>query len=287
MSDNRSIQKSNQNQRAGAIMAPRGPAIIQVIDIPAGYGAPAVAGPAGRKVGGINILGAILRRWWLVLIVTVLIGGAGVYAGNNFVKPVYIATAKVSWIDRTGSGDSMQRLISQATDVLTSREIPLLVAADPDMQSACPWLVQGRDLNDPSVQRDVIAKLKDVAVADSAKLYQTVTLQVTRRDSTEAARMANAIGRAFVTWCQNQMKGDLASQIDQLKQNVEEIKTLKAALTAERTRLMVDNNIDRDATNYAAAMAQASKLIDDQMAARIQYAAAEAKLKELENNGRR
>src|SRR4051812_1576818 len=191
MSDNRSLQKlTPSGQRAGAIMTPQGPAVIQVIDIPAGGhlatpGAGYGAGMATRKVGGINILGAILRRWWLVLIVTVLIGGAGVYAGNNFVKPVYIATAKVSWIDRTGGdGQGTQRLISQATDVLTSREIPLLAAADPDMQAACPWLVQGRDLNDPAVQRDVIAKLKDVAVADSAKMYQTVTLQVTRRDAT-------------------------------------------------------------------------------------------------------
>jgi capsular exopolysaccharide synthesis family protein len=287
MSDNRSIQKLDQQSRAGAIMTPQGPAIIQVIDIPAGYAAPAV-GPAARKVGGINILGAILRRWWLVLIVTVLIGGAGVYAGNNFVKPVYIATAKVSWIDRTGGdGQGTQRLISQATDVLTSREIPLLAAADPDMQAACPWLVQGRDLNDPAVQRDVIAKLKDVAVADSAKMYQTVTLQVTRRDATEAARMANAFARAFVQWCQNQLKGDLASQIDQLKQNVEENKTLKAALMAEKTRLMVDNNIDKDTVAQANAMEQATKITGEQLAAQTSLVAAEAKLDQLKNNGRR
>src|SRR3954467_6195280 len=288
MSDNRSIQRADQGQRAGAIMTPQGPAIIQVIDIPAGYAAPAGAGPAARKVGGINILGAILRRWWLVLIVTVLIGGGGIYAGNNFVKPVYIAIAKVSWIDRTGGdGQGTQRLISQATDVLTSREIPLLVAADPDMQAACPWLVQGRDLNDPAVQRDVIAKLKDVAIADSAKMYQTVTLQVTRRDSTEAARMANAFARAFVQWCQNQMKGDLASQIEQLKQNVVENQTLKGALTAEKTRLMVDNNIDKDAVTQANAMAQATKMTDDQLAAKFALVAAEAKLDQLKNNGRR
>jgi capsular exopolysaccharide synthesis family protein len=288
MSNNRSIQKSGSGQRAGAIMTPQGPAIIQVIDIPAGYGAPAVAGPAARKVGGINILGAILRRWWLVLIVTVLIGGAGVYAGNNFVKPVYIAVAKITWIDRTGGdGQATQRLISQATDVLTSRDIPLLVAADPDVQSACPWLLQGRDINDPAVQRDVIAKLKDVAIADSAKAYQTVDLQVTRRDATEAARLANAFARAFVTWCQNQMKGDLGTQIDQLKQSVEENKTLKAALGAEKTRLMVENNIDKDALAQANAMAMATKMLDDQMAAKFALAAAKAKLAQLKNDGRR
>src|SRR5688572_8610603 len=111
MSDNRSLQKLNQQQqqgRAGAIMTPQGPAIIQVIDIPAGNALGAPSGYGGgtlRKPGGINILGAILRRWWLVLIVTVLIGGAGVYAGNNFVKPIYIAHAKISWIDRSGSPD--------------------------------------------------------------------------------------------------------------------------------------------------------------------------------------
>jgi capsular exopolysaccharide synthesis family protein len=269
-------------------MTPQGPAIIQVIDIPANYAAPMAGAPAARKVGGINILGAILRRWWLVLIVTVLIGGAGIYAGNNFVKPVYIAHAKISWIDRTGGdGQGTQRLISQATDVLTSREIPLLVAADPDVQSACPWLVQGRDLNDPAVQRDVIAKLKDVAMADATKAYQTVDLQVTRKDATEAARLANAFARAFVTWCQNQMKGDIGTQIEQLKQSVEENKTLKAALTAEKTRLMVDNNIDKDALAQSNAMAMATKMMDDQMQAKVALQAAKAKFAQLQNNGRR
>jgi len=77
MSDNRSIQRQ-PTQRAGAIMTPQGPAVIQVIDIPtAAMGLNVGAGNAPiRKVGGINILGAILKRWWLVLIVTVLIGGA-------------------------------------------------------------------------------------------------------------------------------------------------------------------------------------------------------------------
>jgi len=238
-----------------------------------------------RKVGGINILGAILKRWWLVLIVTVLIGGAGIYAGNNFIKPVYVASAKLTWIDRSPDGQGTQRLISQATDVLTGRDIPLLAAADPDMQAACPWLVGNRDLNDPAVQRDVVMKLKDVAMADSSKQFQTVLLQVTRKDPTEAARMANAFARAFIKWCEDQIKGDLDTQIAQLQQAVEENKSLKAALGAEKTRLMVDNNIDRDALATANTMAQATKLTDDQHLAQVNYAAAEIKLKQLENSG--
>src|SRR3954465_8077531 len=175
MSDNRSLQKLHQQR--GAVMTPQGPAVIQVIDIPGAgaLGAPAFgAGMPARKVGGINILGAILRRWWLVLIVTAMIGGAGVYAANNFVKPTYIAHAKISWIDRAGGdGQGTQRLISQATDVLTSYEIPLLAAKNPELQAAGRSLVNGRDLNDPAVQRDVCQKLTDVAVAESTKAYQT------------------------------------------------------------------------------------------------------------------
>ena len=287
MSDNRSLQKANQGQRAGAIMTPQGPAIIQVIDIPAGplgYAGPGTGG--GRKPGGINILGAILRRWWLVLIVTVLIGGGGIYAGNNFVKPVYIAHAKISWVDRSGGdGQGTSRLISQATDVLTGREIPILAARDAEMPV---WVVGGRDLDDPAVQADVIKKLKDaLPTADSSKFFQTVDLQVTRTDRVEAARMANAFARAFVQWCQNQLKGDLENQIEQLKQSVEDNKTLKAALTREKTNLMVDNKIDQGTQELALAMDQASKLMAEQTIAKVQLASADAKLRAMENSGQR
>jgi capsular exopolysaccharide synthesis family protein len=271
-------------------MTPQGPAVIQVIDIPGGAGA--LGAPMGyggmpaRKVGGINILGAILRRWWLVLIVTVMIGGAGVYAANNFVKPTYIAHAKISWIDRAGGdGQGTQRLISQATDVLTSWEIPLLAARDPELQAAWPSLVNGRDLDDLAVQRDVCSKLKEVAVAEATRAYQTVDLQVARRDPVEAARIANAFARAFVTWCQNQLKGDLGSQITLLEDACKNATTLKAALNVERTRLMVDNQIDLEALKQSNAMAMATKISDDQLAARVKLAAAEAKLNALKNSG--
>ncbi len=291
MSDNRSLQRlSQQGQRAGAIMTPQGPAIIQVIDIPSGplgYAGPGTGGGGGggRRPGGINILGAILRRWWLVLIVTVLIGGGGIYAGNNFVKPVYIATVKLSWTDRTPDGQGTTRIITQATDVLTGREIPVLAAADPDMQAACPWLVGGRDINDPAVQADVIQKLKETATAEANKLYQTVQLQVTRKDAVEAARMANAFGRAFVKWCQDQIKGDLDGQIAQYAANVEEKRTLKLALSAEKTRLMVEHRIDKDAREYESAMALAAETMKLQMEGKVNLAAAEAKVKELQNSG--
>jgi capsular exopolysaccharide synthesis family protein len=289
MSDNRSLQRVNSDNRAWAIMTPQGPAIIQVIDIPSGpLGMAGPAMGAARKPGGINILGAILRRWWLVVLVTALIGGAGIYAANNFVKPVYIAHAKISWIDRTGSpdGQGMQRLIAQATDVLTSREIPLLAAADSEMHQAYPVLAT-KDLQDPAVQAEVTRMMKDAVVADSVKQFQTVDLQATRQNPVEAARVANAFSRAFVTWVQNQLKGDIESQIAQADQACKDSMSLKAALSIEKTKLMVDNKIDQDALKQTSTMHLATQVMDEQLKAKTTLAMAQAKLKELESKGSR
>ena len=291
MSDNRSLQRLKSDHRAGAIMTPQGPAVIQVIDIPSGGGPLGYAGPAmgaPRKPGGINILGAILRRWWLVVSVTALIGGAGIYAANNFVKPVYVAHAKISWIDRTGSpdGQGMQRLIAQATDVLTSREIPILAVQEQEMRDAYPALA-AKDINDPAVQADVIKMFKEAVIADSAKAFQTVDLQVTRQNAVEASRVANAFANAFVKWVQLQLKGDIDNQINQADQAVKDAMSLKAALQVEKTNLMVDNKIDLDTMKQASAMASQTKVIDDQLAAKTQLAMAQARLKELENKGSR
>ena len=293
MSDNRSIQRANQAQGPrGAIMTPQGPAVIQIIDIPAGagslgYAAPGIGAPPVRKVGGINIVGAILRRWWLVLLVTAVIGGAGIYVGNNFIKPVYIAHTKISWIDRTGDGTTVLRLVSQATDVLTSREIPLLAAEDPDLQAALPQLVRGRDLKDPAVQADVVKQLKESVVAEVFRPTQVVDLQCARRDPIEAARIANAFSRAFVKYCQDQMTGEIKTQKEQVRARLEQFRNSKAVLMTQRSTMAIENRFDADAQLYANNMAQASKMTEEQLAAKVKLAAAEAKLRALENGGER
>lgn len=296
MSENRSIQRLDPNsQRASAIMTPQGPAIIQVIDIPsntglgypgnAGAGMPAI--PGARKVGGINIVGAILRRWWLVLLVTAMIGGAGMYVAQNFVKPTFVAHCKISWIDRTPDGQGMARLIKQATDVLTSREIPLLAAADPRLQQILPGLVRKRDMTDPAVQADVVKQLKDIVAADAYVPTQTVDLQCARRDRYESAVIAHVFADAFVKFCENQLMGDLAGQIAQSQQLVEENKMTKAALLAEKQKLAVEYKFDQDAAMYANLMSAVSKVNDEHLAAKVQLAAAQTKLKELQNTGLR
>src|SRR6185503_16694950 len=202
---------------------------------PLGYASPGMPAAPIRKVGGINIVGAILRRWWLVLSVTALIGGAGIYVANNFIKPVYIAHTKISWIDRTGDGTTVARLVAQATDVLTSREIPLLAAQDPDLQAAMPQLVRGRDLNDPAVQADVVKQLKEIVIAEVFRPTQVVDLACARRDPVEASRVANAFSRAFVRYCQEQMTGEIKTQKEQVQARLVQFRNNKAALATNRS----------------------------------------------------
>ncbi len=288
MANNRSIQKLG-SQRAGAIMTPQGPAVIQVIDMPQGGGGGGMnyagSGMPARKVGGINIIGAILKRWWLVLLVTGLIGFAGIYTANNFIKPSYSTIAKVSWTDKTADGQGMARLTAQAVDVITSQRIPLIAAMEPEMQHAMPGLVRGRDMNDPSVQVDVIKQLQDIVTADADKRTQVVTISCIRPDPVEAAEICNAFAKAFVKYCQDEVKGDVTFQIQQAEQVVQEKLTTKGALIAERTRIAIENNIDRDSAGASDTFGKVSKMIDDQLSAKLQFAAADAKLQQMKNSG--
>ncbi|HSI33931.1 MAG: polysaccharide biosynthesis tyrosine autokinase [Phycisphaerae bacterium] len=289
MSNNRSIQKLGQRER-GAVMTSQGPAVIQVIDIP---GAGAMGGYAGggmggsmpvRKVGGINIVGAILRRWWLVVLVTAVIGGAGVFTANNFLKPTYVVKSIVRWTDKTPDG-LMTRLAGQSGEVLTSQRIPVLAAQDPDLQAAMPNLVRGRDMTDPAVQVDVVKQLKEIAVADVDKKLGVIYIQCSRANGAEAAAIANAFARAVVKFCKDELHGEITSLKTQLEELVKEKRTVKAALLGSKTELAIQHGIDRIDPSTANALSMVQKMTDEQLAARVQFAAADAKLQQIQNGG--
>ncbi|HYE21569.1 MAG TPA: polysaccharide biosynthesis tyrosine autokinase, partial [Tepidisphaeraceae bacterium] len=291
MSNNRSIQKLGQRER-GAVMTNQGPAVIQVIDMPGagtmgGYGGGGMGGSMPvRKVGGINIVGAILRRWWLVVLVTAGIGGAGVFIANNVLKPTYVVKAIVRWTDKTPDG-LMTRLAGQSGEVLTSQRIPVLAAQDPDLQAAMPNLVRGRDMTDPAVQVDVVKQLKEIAVADVDKKVGVIYIQCVRPNGAEAAAIANAFARAVVKFCKDELHGEITSLKTQLEELSKEKRNIKAALVVQRTNLQIESGLDRLPVAEAKALDMVQKTTDLQLEARIQHAAAETKLQQLQNGGRR
>src|SRR5258706_5863267 len=92
------IQRTNNNLPTGTINTPNGPAMIQIIDVgpsnvgPVGY---AGGGSAAAKPAGINILGAVLRRWWLGLLLGLGGGGRRSPAAPALGAPTYEADGLV------------------------------------------------------------------------------------------------------------------------------------------------------------------------------------------------
>src|SRR5207245_6538581 len=87
------IQRLNNNLPVGTMNTPNGPAMIQIIDIgPGNVGPVGYAGGAAEaaKPAGINILGAVLGRWWMVLMVVFVVGGGGVEEGVRLVGWEYV-----------------------------------------------------------------------------------------------------------------------------------------------------------------------------------------------------
>src|SRR5436305_5158765 len=234
MSDSRPIQRYQGGAPAGTIMTPQGPAVIQVIDMHAPSDlALGGRGPALRKPGGINILGAVLRRWWLVLLVAGMIGGAAVFAANNLVKPTYEARATISYHDpaTVNFKGPILDIVHRAMYVLTARDIPLAAARDPDLQQVFPAL-QGRDLNDPVVAQGVCAALKDAVTCEEpnpgfAEIVQIVSV---RPNPIEARNIANAYAKAFVHYCRNETQSQNKRSLVTLDRQLKDDEALYATL---------------------------------------------------------
>src|SRR2546423_5512703 len=172
MSDSRPIQRYTNNlpvaaqaataQPAGTVMTAAGPAVIQIIDMPTGLGPVLPYGPGGkvRKVGGINVVGAVMRRWWLVLIVFAIVGGGAFFAGANMVKPQYEGRAKVSYVDNNPNPNGLgigANTIHRAILLMNSRDIPLLAARDEKLRALFPKEVGNKNMDDPADQAAMLA----------------------------------------------------------------------------------------------------------------------------------
>jgi len=270
-------------------MAPQGSAVIQVIDMPGGGElAYAGGGPHSRKPGGVNILAAVLRRWWLVALVTVIVGAAGLLAGDKFVKPVWEGHAKLSYhdfnLDSNNKGP-IKAIVGRAENLLCDRDIALLAAHDADLQAAFPRELKDRDLKDPVVQNEVVAFLKTIGVdvSEPTPGGEVVELIAVRPAANEARATADAFAKAFVQYCKDAAGRQSAKNRSDIEAAVKEDAEQYASLNDAITHLKVDNNFDQelqknqDATK--ALTAQRAKLEE----ARIQKLVAERALINLQD----
>lgn len=295
MSDSRSIQQYQDKAPVGAIMTPQGPAIIQVIDMPASNGALDYANNNGgfkpRKASGMNIFGAILRRWWLVVLMTAIIGGAGVFAGNNMVKPTYNAVARISFhdpgADAWNRGPIVQ-LVHTAETLITAKDIPLLAVRDPELQNALPGLLKGRNLDDPFVQAEVLAKMKDVVeTVEEAKGGEVVDITTTKDGPQLAEAFANSFARAFVAYCKSVATAQVDQQYASAQQDFEEGQATLKSLNQALIKIKADTNFEAQAQFYTSAIEQMKRTDGELAKSRVELAAAQVNYQVFMNNGTR
>lgn len=300
MSDSRPIQRytgnvpaatSGQGQPAGTIMTAAGPAVIQVIDMPTGLGPVIPGGPKPRKVGGINVLGAVTRRWWLVLLVFGIVGGGAFFAGANLVKPQYEGRAKVSYVDNNpnpnGSGIGANT-IHRAILLLNSRDIPLLAVRDEKMRAMFPKEIGTKNLEDPADQAAVLKEVKDwVDTEEGTKGVSVVDVFTLQPSPEKAAVVANAYAEALRKYCEVSVTETMVAGYKTMKDQWEDNKKLLAALYKQRADLKSSNNFDANEQKYSGVLKQISTLSEEIAKARIDVASAEARFKALQNGNKR
>jgi capsular exopolysaccharide synthesis family protein len=300
MSDSRPIQRytnnlpvAAQSQPTGTVMTPAGPAVIQVIDMPTGLGPVIPGGPGGkaRKVGGINVVGAVMRRWWLVLIVFSIVGGGAFFAGANMVKPQFEGRAKVSYVDNNpnpnGSGIGANT-IHRAILLMNSRDIPLLAARDESLRKQFPKEVGNKNLDDPADQAAMLAGMRDwVDTEESIKGTSVVDVFTLQPSPEKAAAVANAYANALKDYCEISVKETSLAGYKTLKEQFEDGKQLLAALYRKKAELKSQYNFDANDQKLQGTLKQILTLSEDISKTKIEVASAEARYQLLKNDNKR
>lgn len=283
------IQKSSGQVPAPVIQTADGPAMIQIIDMPGG-GALGPVVPHGRsgsaKPSGLNVLAAVSKRWWLVLLVAVVIGGAGIALADRLVKPSYECSAFVLYhsvapVRAVTAATDPQDIIRTQIELLTKPEIALKAARSPELQQALPWL-RGLNLDDPAVQKEVAKRLKGICDATPLKATELVEIHAEKSDGFVAAAVANAFADAFVDHCSNAVLGRDAVRRKQLQQQYDQQDALLKAMMKAKADLMVNNDFEIQAGQRQALINQINEYSKLKNEAEIKKLAAESEMKKYQ-----
>jgi len=207
----------------------------------------------------------IFRLSWLSTLL--LLAGLASCKGNTLLTGGATAKAEVRWTDTTTDATGMGAIAGKAVGQLNATTLPLLAAADTELQRVMPNLVAGRDLKNTQVQQDVLAQLKDGCMWQTDLKAQIVTIECTRATQAEAAALANALARALVIYCQDSRKADLQTRKQSAMALVDEQRRKRAALLAKRADLVIVFPSDHSRPSPASleAIKKQMQAIDDEL----------------------
>ncbi len=149
-------------------------------------------------VAGYDSLFRILwRGWWLIVLCTVVaLGCAGLYL--RFAPPKYESTSRLL-VDKPNpqprsdaplpAGSTLMNYLATQASMITSPEIIAAALTDPNV-----LVLPG--FRDPNYVKDLIETL----TADVAKKVDIIQITASSSHPEDAARMVNAVVRAYVRW---------------------------------------------------------------------------------------
>jgi capsular exopolysaccharide synthesis family protein len=267
-------------------MTPQGPAMIQIIDMGGTGLGPANAPTIRRKPGGINVLGAVTRRWWLVLVVFLTVGGGAFLAGAN-IKPSFEGRAKVSYTDNNpnaSGGGIANSTVHKALELLNSKDIPLTAWRSPVMHGEFPEVAPASNLDDPVNRAALLTLVKAlVDYEESARGSSVVDIIALQPSPAKAAAVANAYAQALCDYCTSSVKDTVDQTIKSLKGEYENESNLLAALKKQETKLKSETNFDAMDQKLLGTLDQIKGLTADRTKAQVAAALAQAKYNALKS----
>ncbi len=178
--------------------------------------------------------GKILRRWWWMPLIGLLVFGAAGYGVSTRIAPTYQASSRI-FVNQVQSPGP-----SSYNDVLTSEKLAITYTQ----------LLQGTAINEEVVRQLNLPltaeQLKQRTKVSVVRGTQLIQLDVQDRDSARAAAIANTLAQIFVKRAQEiqtsntqmallQVDGDITTVQGQIGDTSNRLNTLRAGIDASGT----------------------------------------------------
>lgn len=191
---------------------------------------PALVSPRERAARMARYFIAVLRRWFWLLALCLLLGGAGAYIGSKLIPPTYRATTLLV-VGQQTSGSDLYNSVLASTQLIPTY-MSLMVQ---------PVVLQRVASEVGGVTPQQLAN--QIHITDQAGT-QIIELDVDDTSPVRAAQLANAIANTFITLQQQTMAATLAQQQQQADQQLAQVSATVNALTAQISTIRAQNTSD-------------------------------------------
>ncbi len=235
--------------------------------------------PVDASVNLLGLADTLIRRRWVILIVTVLFAGLGLLA-LSMIAPRFTATTRI-FIDpreqraienevvQQGFGSDMA-LVDSQVEVITSEAVLKRVVQNTGLASDAEFSPPGTGGHDPAVTAlEALARAVNVTRPENTYVLQ---ISVTSKEAAKSARLANAVATAYLGYQADTTAGtarDISSSIrnrllelqTELNKAEEEVEAFKREHNVSQSegQLLGDRRLTDLAARQSAAVARVNE----------------------------